>query len=80
MPCSPGSRRANGFAVCANNIPEWIILEHAVALAGMTLVTVNPAYRAQELAHVLGHSGAAGIFLVDEWRRWLACSPRSVPA
>jgi acyl-CoA synthetase (AMP-forming)/AMP-acid ligase II len=43
---APGER----IAVCANNIPEWIILEHAVALAGMTLVTVNPAYRAQELA------------------------------
>src|SRR3954451_19292673 len=60
----PGER----IAVCANNIPEWVVLEHAVALAGMTLVTVNPAYRAEELAHVLGHSGASGIFLVDEWR------------
>jgi acyl-CoA synthetase (AMP-forming)/AMP-acid ligase II len=32
-------------------------------LAGLTLVTVNPAYQADELAHVLGHSGARGIFL-----------------
>lgn len=41
----PGER----VAVWANNIPEWIILELAAALAGVTLVTVNPALREQEL-------------------------------
>src|SRR5204863_8567676 len=34
----------------------------------VTLVTVNPAYQADELAHVLGHSGARGIFLAAEHR------------
>ena len=38
----PGER----IAVWANNIPEWVLLEFGAALAGMTLVTVNPAYRA----------------------------------
>jgi fatty-acyl-CoA synthase len=60
----PGER----VAVCANNIPEWVVLEYAAALAGLTLVTVNPANRAEELAHVLGHSRAAGVFVIDEWR------------
>jgi fatty-acyl-CoA synthase len=60
----PGER----VAVCANNIPEWVVLEYAAALAGLTLVTVNPANRADELQHVLRHSGAAGVFIVDEWR------------
>ena len=60
----PGER----VAVCAHNIPEWVVLEYAAALAGLTLVTVNPANRADELRHVLGHSGAAGVFVVDEWR------------
>jgi fatty-acyl-CoA synthase len=55
-------------AVCAPNIPEWVVLEYAAALAGLTLVTVNPANRAEELRHVLRHSGAAGAFVVDEWR------------
>jgi fatty-acyl-CoA synthase len=32
-------------AVWANNIPEWVILELAAGLAGITIVTVNPALR-----------------------------------
>src|SRR5438034_11580011 len=43
-------------AVWANNIPEWVVLEFATALAGMTLGTVNPANRAAQLAHGRGHS------------------------
>ncbi|MGH2824393.1 MAG: AMP-binding protein, partial [Thermoleophilaceae bacterium] len=40
----------------------------AAALAGVTVVTVNPALRAAELAHVLGQSRAEAIFLVPEYR------------
>src|SRR5258708_1529417 len=36
----PGER----VAVWAPNIPEWIFLELGAALAGIVLVTVNPAY------------------------------------
>ncbi|MGW3036424.1 AMP-binding protein [Streptomyces sp. NPDC001178] len=61
---SPGDR----VAVWANNIPEWVILELAAALADITLVTVNPALREAELRHVLGHSRAAGVFLLREYR------------
>jgi len=60
----PGER----VAVWANNIPGWVILEFAAALAGVTIVTVNPALRAQELTHVLGQSKASGIFLLPEYR------------
>jgi acyl-CoA synthetase (AMP-forming)/AMP-acid ligase II len=52
-------------AVWAGNGADWVVLEFAAGLAGLTLVTVNPAYQAEELAHVLGHSGAAGVFLRD---------------
>jgi len=55
-------------AIWANNIPEWVILELAAGLAGVTIVTVNPALRADELRHVLGQSRADGVFLVDEYR------------
>ncbi|QRP49956.1 AMP-binding protein [Amycolatopsis sp. FDAARGOS 1241] len=55
-------------AAWANNIPEWILLEMAAALAGLTLVTVNPALREDELRHVLGQSEAAGVFLVRDYR------------
>ena len=40
----------------APNLPEWLLLEYAAALAGLTLVTVNPALRPPELAYVLGQS------------------------
>jgi acyl-CoA synthetase (AMP-forming)/AMP-acid ligase II len=60
----PGQR----VAIWAHNIPEWVILELGAALAGITIVTVNPALRAQELAHVLGQSRADGIFLVPSYR------------
>ncbi len=52
----------------ANNIPEWIVLEMAAALAGVTLVTVNPALRPAEFAHVLGQSRSAGLFLLESYR------------
>ncbi|MGY1636905.1 AMP-binding protein [Geodermatophilus sp. SYSU D00742] len=61
---APGER----VAVWANNIPEWIVLEMAAALAGLTLVTVNPALRADELRHVLGQSRASGLFLLHDYR------------
>jgi fatty-acyl-CoA synthase len=61
---SPGER----VAVWAPNLPEWVLLEYGTALAGITLVTVNPAYKPGELRHVLGQSRAAGVFLVSEHR------------
>ena len=61
---APGDR----VAVWANNIPEWVILELAAGLAGITIVTVNPALRPQELAYVLGQSQADGIFLIPAYR------------
>ena len=65
---APGER----VAVWAPNVPEWVVLEYAAALAGLTLVTVNPAFRPAELAYVLNQSGAAGIFLVPEFRSPMA--------
>jgi fatty-acyl-CoA synthase len=55
-------------AVWAPNIPEWILLEFGAGLAGVVLVTVNPAYQAQELKYVLSQSGAAGIFYLPSFR------------
>ena len=44
----PGER----VAVWAPNLPEWVMLEFGAAMAGLVLVTVNPAFRAGELAYV----------------------------
>jgi fatty-acyl-CoA synthase len=53
----PGER----VAVWAPNRPEWVLVQLGAALAGLVLVTVNPAYRAQELRYVLAQSRAAGL-------------------
>jgi fatty-acyl-CoA synthase len=60
----PGER----VAVWAPNIPEWVIAEFAMAMAGLVLVTVNPAYQPRELKFVLEQSGASGLFLIKEHR------------
>ncbi len=65
---APGER----VAVWAPNLPEWVILEFAAGMAGLVLVTVNPALRPAELAYVLNQSGAAGIFLLPEFRSPMA--------
>jgi fatty-acyl-CoA synthase len=64
------SRYAPGEPICvwAPNVPEWVILEYAAALAGLTLVTANPAYRPRELKFVLEQSRSAGLFLTPEYR------------
>jgi fatty-acyl-CoA synthase len=60
----PGER----IAVWAPNIPEWVIAEFGLALAGITLVTVNPGYQPRELKYVLEQSRSAGLFLIGEHR------------
>jgi fatty-acyl-CoA synthase len=56
------------IAVWGDNIPEWVLLEYGCALAGMVLVTVNPAYKARELEYVLKQSEAVAVFVIDEYR------------
>jgi fatty-acyl-CoA synthase len=60
----PGER----VCVWAPNVPEWVLLEYATGLAGLTLVTANPAFQVRELKYVLEQSKAAGLFLVDSYR------------
>ena len=60
----PGER----VAVWAQNIPEWVMLEFGAGMAGMVLVTVNPAFRAKEVEYVLKQSRSAGVFVVNGFR------------
>jgi len=61
---TPGER----VAVWAPNSPEWVLLEFGAALAGLTLVTVNPALQASEVAYVLGQSRAHGVVHAPAYR------------
>ena len=56
------------IAVWAPNSAVWIILQQGVAMAGMVIVALNPAYRTRELEFVLRESGAVGLFCVDSYR------------
>lgn len=55
-------------AIWAGNQPAWALIEYGAALAGLVLVTVNPAYLAKELAYVLEQSQASGIIVQDHYR------------
>jgi len=61
---APGER----VAVYANNIPEWMLMEYAAAMAGVTLVTVNPSYQPRELKFVLEQSRSTAIYYVANFR------------
>ncbi|MEJ6721377.1 AMP-binding protein [Ilumatobacter sp.] len=60
----PGSH----IAIWAHNIPEWELLEFGCALAGMVIVTVNPAFQQHELQYVLTQSRAKAVFVVPSHR------------
>src|SRR5579862_6945323 len=64
------SRYGPGERICvwAPNVPEWVLVEYAAGLTGLTLVTANPAYRPRELTFVLEQSRSVGLFLVPEYR------------
>ncbi|MCX4096700.1 AMP-binding protein [Nocardia sp. alder85J] len=60
----PGER----IAVWAPNSADWVILQQAIAMAGMVVVGINPAYRADELGYILRQSRAAGVFFRESYR------------
>ncbi|MEZ5709811.1 MAG: AMP-binding protein [Blastomonas sp.] len=60
-----GYRPGDRIAVWGPNHPEWVLLEYAIAKAGMVLVALNPLYRSAELHFALTDSGATGIFHAD---------------
>jgi fatty-acyl-CoA synthase len=63
-----GFRKGDRFAVWANNLPEWIILQFATAKIGVILLAVNTGLRRNELQYVLSQSGARGLALVRSIR------------
>ena len=61
---TPGER----ICIWAPNVPEWVIVQYGAALAGLVLVTANPALRASELRYVLRQSQAVGLIHADHFR------------
>ena len=61
---APGER----ICIWAPNVPEWVIVQYGAALAGLVLVTANPALRTGELRYVLRQSKAVGLIHADQFR------------
>jgi fatty-acyl-CoA synthase len=61
---SPGEH----VALWAANRPEWVLAQLGIALAGMVLVPVNPAFTAEEADYVLADSAAVALLADGEFR------------
>jgi fatty-acyl-CoA synthase len=59
-----GVERGDRVAVWATNVPEWIVLQFALAKVGAILVTVNTSLRAREIEYLLRQSEATTLFLI----------------
>src|ERR1700758_3752970 len=51
-----GLKHGDRVGVWATNCVEWVMLQFGTALAGIVLVSINPAYRSGELSFVLNKS------------------------
>ena len=68
------------IAIFAGNCPEWVLVQLGAALAGLTLVTVNPSFLAREVRYVLEQSGAEAVYYQPHVRaRRSALPPRKRP-
>src|ERR687898_85024 len=60
-----GLEKGDHVAVWGQNVPEWVTLQFATGKTGTVLVTINPAYKSEELKYVLEQSDAAALFLTE---------------
>jgi fatty-acyl-CoA synthase len=82
-----GITRGDRVALWATNVPEWIILQFALAKIGAVLVTVNTSLKAAEVDYLLRQNqtstlitigGFRGVDYVEELRRIGAVAPESI--
>jgi fatty-acyl-CoA synthase len=52
-----GIQKGDRVGIWAPNCPDWTVLQFATAEIGAILVTINPAYRRQELEYVVNQAG-----------------------
>src|SRR5258706_6665319 len=61
---APGER----VVLWATNVPEWVVLQFAVAKIGAVLVTANTSLRARDLDYLLRQSEAATLITIRGFR------------
>jgi fatty-acyl-CoA synthase len=63
-----GVAKGEKVAVWATNVPYWVVLQFATAKIGAVLLTVNTAYRSNEVSYVLDQSDSENLFIIDGFR------------
>jgi len=63
-----GVRPGERVVVWATNVPEWIVLQFALAKIGAVLVTANTSLRAKDIAYLLSQSQAATLVTIRGFR------------
>lgn len=63
-----GVNKGDRVALWATNLPEWVILQFALAKIGATLVTVNTSFRARELEYLLNQSQSSVLICIPEFK------------
>lgn len=56
--CERGFGKGDVFAIFSPNHPDYVVLFFGVIAVGGVITTINPLYRAEELAHQLTDAGA----------------------
>jgi fatty-acyl-CoA synthase len=63
-----GVESGDRVALWAPNVPEWVVLQFALAKIGAILVTVNTSLRAAEIEFLLKQSESSTLITVDGFR------------
>lgn len=63
-----GLRKGHHVGIWAKNVPDWLVFQFACAKTGAVLVTVNTAYKADELDYILRQSDMKMLGLIDGYR------------
>jgi fatty-acyl-CoA synthase len=63
-----GVKRGERVSLWATNVPEWVVLQFALAKIGAVLVTVNTSLRAGELDYLLRQSESDTLVLIRGFR------------
>ncbi len=63
-----GLKRGERIGVWSLNRPEWTLTQFAAAEAGLTFVTINPAYRLHELEYALKKVGCAALVVATRFK------------
>ncbi|MEP6783508.1 MAG: AMP-binding protein [Acidobacteriota bacterium] len=63
-----GVERGDRVAVWSTNVPEWVVLQFALAKIGAILVTVNTSLRSREIEYLLRQSGTSVLVTIAGFR------------